>query len=61
MAKIVAPQRNLESGGETSLHDDLGCIDDFIAQMTTRMVGLETATSTFESWRPRVEGSIDSV
>jgi hypothetical protein len=59
--KIVALQRNLESGGETSLHSDLGRIDDFIAQTTTRMAGLETATSAFESWRPRVEGSIDSV
>lgn len=36
-------------------------IDELVASTITRVAVLENVTSIFESWRPRVEGSIDAV
>lgn len=41
--------------------DQRGRIDELVASTTTRVAVLENVTSVFESWRPRVEGSIDAV
>lgn len=36
-------------------------LDNFTANTTTRVAVLENVTKVFESWQPRIEGSVDTI
>jgi hypothetical protein len=39
----------------------LGRVDGLVTETSNRVAVLENATSSFESWRPRVEHSVDDI